>query len=588
MARNTLSALFVLPLAVSLFAALPGAVFAAPPDWAPDRLLVQPRAGVSDAQASREFADQGAEIVDLIPAVDTFVLHVPAARLATIEKALARSPRFKSVGRDYLRYLQTTPNDYWYPSQWHLTKIQAPNAWGVTTGSTGVTIAVIDSGVSAVNDLSSKLLPGINLIDGGTDVTDGFNHGTPVAGIAGASTNNGTGVAGISWLSSILPVKVYGNTGATTCSAITNGIIWAADHGAKVINMSFAGPTACSGESSAIDYAWNRGAVLVAAAGNDGTTTPTYPAAYNNVIAVASTESDDSLSSFSNRGNWLSVAAPGRGLYTTYNNGAYTGASGTSAAAPVVSGIAALVLSANPALTNAQVTSIIEQSADDLGVAGFDSSFGWGRVNAYRAVVAATGSTIPAPDTLPPTASISSPLPGATLAGTATVSVSASDDVGVAKVDLYIDGAVFRTDTVAPFSFSWDTSTSANGAHTLRAVASDATGNAGSSADVSVTVNNVSTDSTPPSAVITSPAGGSKIGKSVQIKVSATDEVLVQRVDVSVDGALVGSASCSSSTCSVSIAWNPRKAATGAHILSAAAYDGAGNVGRSPLVTIYK
>src|SRR5262249_30516093 len=244
----------------------------------------------------------------------------------------------------HLRYLQaTTPNDYWYPGQWHLPKIGAPQAWDFTVGNPNVVIAIIDGGAAAVPDLTPKLLPGINIIEGGTDTTGDEGHGTAVSGIAAAATNNSIGVAGVAWLSNILPVRVY-SAGATTCSAITSGIVWAADHGARVINMSFGGPSQCSGEKSAIDYAWGKGAVLVAAAGNEGSSTPDYPAAYSNVMAVASTEPDDSHTPSSNYGSWLSVAAPGANLWTTYRNGGYSGFSGTSAATPVVSGVAALVL----------------------------------------------------------------------------------------------------------------------------------------------------------------------------------------------------------------------------------------------------
>jgi subtilisin family serine protease len=557
-------------------------------DWEPGQLLVQPKAGVADQVLATVFASHNARALDHIPQVDTFVLGVPPDQLETVELSLSRSPHFRSVSRNYLRYLQAaTPNDYWYPGQWHLPKIQAPDAWSITVGNADVVIAVVDGGAAAVPDLLPKLLPGINIIEGGTDTSDGGGHGTAVSGVAAAATGNSIGVAGVAWLNNILPVKVYTSTGTTTCSAITNGIVWAADHNADIVNMSFGGPSPCSAEKSAVDYAWSKGAVLVAAAGNDAVNTPYYPAAYSNVIAVASTDADDTLSSFSNYGSWLSVAAPGRNLWTTYANGSYSGFSGTSAAAPVVSGIAGLVRSANPALSNSQVKAIIEQTADDLGAPGFDPVYGWGRVNAYKAVLAAVG-TPPPPDSTPPSTSITSPSSGATVSGTTTVSVSASDNVGVTAVGLYLDGALLATDTSPPFSFVWDTTAVNDGTHSLQALASDAAGNSATSTVVSVMVNNGVAVTTPPTVAITSPADGSTVSKTVKINVSAVDAVQLQRVEAYVDGKMLSSASCVASTCTASFSWNTSKGvAKGMHTISASAYDTAGHKG-SASATVYK
>jgi len=558
-------------------------------DWAPGRLLVQPRAGVPAEALDAIFAEHGADIEDIISEVNTIVLRVSDHALEAIERALSRNPRFKSVSKDYLRYLYTTtPNDYWYPGEWHLQKIQAPQAWDITVGDANVVIAVVDTGVTAVADLAPKLLPGANIVEGGSDTSDAGNHGTPVAGIIAASTNNGIGVAGITWLNNILPVKVYTSTGSTTCSAITKSIVWAADNGAKIINMSFGGPSECSGEKSAVDYAWGKGAVLVAAAGNDSSTTPNYPAAYSNVMAVAATNGYDELASFSNYGSWLSVVAPGGGIYTTYSNGGYATAAGTSAAAPVVSGIAGLVMSANPVLSNSQVKSIIEQNSDDLGTPGYDIYYGWGRVNAYKAVLAALGAAPPPSDTTPPTEAITSPANGATVSGSITVGVSASDNVGVSRVELYIDGVLFATDTTVSYSFAWDTTQSSDGTHTLQAVAYDAASNSEASNIVSIIVNNSVTDATPPSVTIGFPTNGSTVSKMAKIKVKASDNVQMQQVEVYIDGSMIGSAICSASSCSPSFNWNTNGVSRGMHILSADAYDATGNRGVSSPVNVYK
>src|SRR5208282_1934884 len=235
----------------------------------------QARGGVSDKWAARVFSKHGASIIETIPAVHTYVVSVPAQKLDSVRRALAREPQFKSVSKNFARRLQLIPNDYWYPGEWHLPIIEAPQAWDITIGNPNVVIAIVDSGVSPVADLAAKLLPGTNLIDS-TGTED-----------AAASSNNSIGVASIAWLNDILPVKIFNSTGTTTCSAVDNGIIWAADNGASVINMSFSGTSECSGESSAISYAWNKGAMLVAAAGNSSSSTPNYPAAYSNVLAVS-------------------------------------------------------------------------------------------------------------------------------------------------------------------------------------------------------------------------------------------------------------------------------------------------------------
>ena len=603
-------------------------------DWAADQLVVQARGGVSDAQAARVFAKHGAKIIDTIPAVHTYVISVPAGQLDAVRHALARAPQFKSVSKNFARRLQMTANDYWYPGEWHLATIQAPLAWDFTIGNPNVVIAIVDSGVSPVADLASKLIPGINIIDS-TDTSDGLNHGTGVAGIAAAASNNSIGVTGVAWLNDILPVKIFNSSGTTTCSAVDNGIIWAADHGASVINMSFSGASECSGEASAVNYAWNKGAVMVAAAGNSSSSSPNYPAAYADVLGVSATSSNDLFLSSSNYGNWISVAAPGCGIYTTLNNGGYGGSCGTSVAAPIVSGIAGLVISANPGLSNAQVKSIIEQSADDLGAPGYDQYYGWGRVNAYKAVLAATGTAPPPPDTTPPTASITAPSAGASVSATTTVNVAASDNVGVTRVQLYVDGTSLGFDSSTPFSFAWDTTQASNGIHSLQAIAYDAAGNQGSSAVVGVTVSNSSATPTPsptstptqtstptptatstptamptatptsavptptstptpaaapnvPTVSVISPSNGTVVSTTVRIQVSSSDNAPLTQMQTFVDGAMIGSSPCSSMSCTGSFNWNTKKASKGTHSITASAYNSSGMVGTSGAVSVTK
>src|SRR5262249_16969805 len=270
------------------------------------------------------------------------------------------------------------------------------------------------------------------------------------------------------------------------------------------------------------------------------------------------TDSTDHLASWSNSGSNLDLSAPGVSILTTNNGGGYGSWSGTSFSAPIVAGVAALVISTNPALSATEVQDVLKQSADDLGSPGWDTTYGWGRVNAGRAVSLAGGSGSP-PDTTPPSVAFLSPAAGATLSNTVTVEVNASDNVGVANLSLYRDGALIAGGSNASLSYSWNTLASTNGAHTLQAVTTDTSGNT-ASAQINVTVNNV-TDTTAPSIVITSPANGATVSRTFSVTVSVTDDVGVVRVELYVDGRLTSTSTSSPFTTS----WNPRKAASGAH-----------------------
>jgi subtilisin family serine protease len=281
--------------------------------------------------------------------------------------------------------------------------IDAPEAWGLHTGDLGsVTIAIIDSGVDPHLEFGTRLVPGTNtdnpLIDPPL-TTDGCPHGTHVAGIAAASGNNGRGVAGVTWGAYIMPVRVLGTPNGCSggIAALADGIKWAADHGAQIGNMSLQYYGLDLNEytilSNAINYAHDRGMLLIAAAGN----TPNgpsiayvaYPARLPNCMAVSATNNRDILASFSHYGNEVDVCAPGENIYSTWVNNGYTWSSGTSMATPHVSGLAALVKSYVPALTNVDIELILDRSADDLGPAGWDNHYGFGRINAYQALLTA-------------------------------------------------------------------------------------------------------------------------------------------------------------------------------------------------------
>ncbi|GIE80719.1 hypothetical protein Aph02nite_66690 [Actinoplanes philippinensis] len=285
--------------------------------------------------------------------------------------------------------------------QWDLTKLKADQAWKRSTGA-GVTVAVVDTGVDATHpDLAGHVLDGYDAITDRTGpVTDDHGHGTHVAGTIAAVTGNGVGVAGLAPDARILPVKVLGANGGGNMSDIAEGIIWAADHGAQIINMSLGSTTKVAAVSNAVSYARSKGVTVVAAVGNSrqSGSPVSYPAADPGVIGVAGTDANDRIGTYSNAGNYVDVAAPGTDILSTYparRGPGYKQMSGTSMASPHVAAAAALLKSANPALTADQIETTLEKTAVDLGAAGFDNDFGNGRIDPAAALASLTPVTTP-------------------------------------------------------------------------------------------------------------------------------------------------------------------------------------------------
>jgi subtilisin family serine protease len=278
--------------------------------------------------------------------------------------------------------------------QWDLEKINAPAAWSRTLAN-AVLVAVVDTGVDGTHpDLGDNVADGydaINDAEGGA--TDENGHGTHVAGTIAAKAGNGEGIVGVAPEARILPVKVLDGEGSGYDSDIAEGIVWAADAGAQVINLSLGGPDQSEAISEAVDYARGKNAVVIAAAGNsreEGSPVE-YPAADEGVIAVAATDDQDEVAEFSNAGDYVDVAAPGTGIMSTVPGGEYEKASGTSMAAPHVAGVAALMVGYRSSLTPDQVEEFLESSAFDLGDEGFDNDYGNGRINANSALDAIDG-----------------------------------------------------------------------------------------------------------------------------------------------------------------------------------------------------
>lgn len=284
------------------------------------------------------------------------------------------------------------PNDSLYSEyQWNLPSIETEKGWDVSKGSDQVIIAVLDTGVQSNHpDLKGKLIKGTNIVDESAAPDDDVGHGTHVSGIIGATVNNGEGVAGLSWYNKIMPVKVLDSSGAGSTYSVAQGIIWAVDHGAKVINMSLGNYAQADFLHDAIKYAYDHDVVMIAASGNDNTDRPGYPAAYPEVFAVAATDSNKEKASFSNYGDYIDVAAPGDNIASTYPGSQYAALSGTSMASPHVAALAGLIRSVNPELSNVEVMELMRKTSIDLGAKGKDDYFGYGEIDIDKALQAAS------------------------------------------------------------------------------------------------------------------------------------------------------------------------------------------------------
>lgn len=288
------------------------------------------------------------------------------------------------------------PNDLLYSKyQWNLPIIETEAGWGVGKGSKNVIVAVVDTGADSNHpDLQGRLLNGYNVVDPSSPPMDDVGHGTHVTGIISALVNNNQGVAGMTWYNPVMPVKVLDETGAGNTYNVAQGIIWAADHGAKVINMSLGNYADANFLHDAIKYAYNKDVVLIAASGNDNSEEPGFPAAYPEVFAVAAADSAKQKASFSNYGDYIDVTAPGVNIASTYMHSQYAALSGTSMASPHVTALAALIRSTNPALKNTEVMEIMRKTAEDLGTPGKDKYYGYGQIDVVKALQEAQGITI--------------------------------------------------------------------------------------------------------------------------------------------------------------------------------------------------
>ncbi len=458
-----------------------------------DELIVETQDGTSVGDLAATLSSQGVvskfeKSLDAEDPSGPVVLRVPAERIDAVQAALGQNPKVKSVSKNYIYTADAVPDDPLYAQQWALSKIGAPAGWDVTRGSQDVVIAVLDSGVLTTHtDLAVKLVAGYNAYSKNTDTTDVFGHGTEVAGVAGAVTGNGIGVAGLAWNNMIMPVRITDAKGFGYSSTISTGLRWAVNHGAKVMNISFSQIVGDSAIEAAAKYVRSKGGLVVAAAGNCGCLDHTADSP--NILSVAATDSRDQSAGFTSTGSFVDLSAPGVSIYSTVASGGYAAVSGTSFSSPLTAALAALIFSIDPSFTPDEVETILIQNADHLGSAGRNIQFGWGRINAAKSLLAAA-ALVEGRDITPPVVALTSPSDDDVVKGTVLLSADAVDDTGVANVEFLVDGDPVGDQTTAPFRFSWNSTTISDGSHTLEAQATDGSGNLGVSVSVTVIVAN--------------------------------------------------------------------------------------------------
>src|SRR5829696_8213641 len=345
------------------------------------RYIVTFASGVSGEEQAADVAAAGASDVSVIPALRMRAVDATDSAIA----ALTSSPDVARVEADHVRDVQAEPTDPEYGNQWSLPRIGWDQVHDSVFPFGSATVAVLDTGVDASHpDLAGQLVPGTSVLDGSDGSADPNGHGTWMAGIVAAATDNSIGISGIGYAGvRVMPVTVLGADGTGQDSDIISGVIHAADHGADVVLMSFSNPGFSQALQAAIDYAWSRGVVVVAATGNDGSSVATFPAGDRGVVGVSSTDFNDALDLSSNYGTDTFLAAPGVGIETTATGGGYATISGTSAAAAEVAGAAALLRASSFGLTNGVIVGRLARNADP---AGTSSETGNGRLNLARAI----------------------------------------------------------------------------------------------------------------------------------------------------------------------------------------------------------
>ncbi len=488
------------------------------PKWAPGEIIVKFNPGTPENVIANLNSKHGTSVLYTSPFAGFKRLRIPRGRtLAQMVEIYKRNPNVEYAEPNFIAHAFWAPNDTYYSLQWHLENaeyggINMESAWDEGTGHTSVIVAVIDTGV-AYEDYEEFVdnpgrgrdywityqqapdLAGTNFVDGYDFVNDDEHpnddegHGTHVTGTIAQSTDNTIGVAGVAFDTSIMPVKVLDSSGSGTYADIADGIYYAADNGAKIINMSLGGASGSTTLEDAVAYAYGKGVTIVCASGNDGSaTTVSYPAAYDAYcIAVGATRYDEAVAYYSNGGPSLDLTAPGGDIYVDQNGDGYADGvlqqtfgdnrtdwgywfyQGTSMAAPHVSGVAALLIANDVATTPDEVREALQSTAEDKGAAGWDTEYGWGIVDAYAAL------TYNQEPNDPPVADAGGPY------------------TGIEDIAITFSGSVSSDPDDDPLTYKWNFGDGSTGA----GVSPTHTYTAGGTYIVTLVVNDGKADSTP-------------------------------------------------------------------------------------------
>ncbi|MCS1352536.1 S8 family serine peptidase [Mechercharimyces sp. CAU 1602] len=381
--KSTIALLTTLGLAFTLPFSQPSAVEATEKNSSAE-IIVKFKDDTSSMSKKSLHKSETANILSQNNTLDFDVVEVEGESVAEAIKDYEKMAQVEYAEPIITYSADWTPDDPYYRSgQYGPQNMQLPAAWEITRGNSGVIVAVIDSGVEANHpDLQGQVIQGYDYIDNDPDASDVHGHGTHVAGTVAASTNNRIGVAGVAPNVKIMPVRVLNDEGYGTNEQVANGILYAVNNGADVINMSLGDPEPSQLIEDAVNYAWSKGVVIVASAGNKSTNKPNYPGTYDRSIAVAALDENDRIANFSNYGDWVDVAAPGVDILSTTIGGGYGEKSGTSMAAPHVAGVAALL--ASQGMSHTEIRAALESTADHIPNTG--NLWIHGKVNALKAL----------------------------------------------------------------------------------------------------------------------------------------------------------------------------------------------------------
>lgn len=538
-------------------------------DLAAEQIVVRYKPQADTIQLNSAIAQAGASIRDEVKPLRMKVLKVRQADRQRVLDRLKADPRVEFAEPDVLTQGDVTrPNDPEYAKQWSWPTTLTDLLWDKQKGGNMV-VAVVDSGINASHpEFAGKLVAGYDYINNDDTPEDEHSHGTAVAGVIGALTNNSSGVAAGCWGCRIMPLKVLDATNSALSSNIAKAVTFAADNGAKIINISLSGSGTSAAEEAAVTYAVGKGVIVVTSAGNESNDESRRPARYPNVISVAGTNQADGLASYSSFGETVDIAAPGTARTTDYDSDGFVDIQGTSFAAPTVSAILATLWTAFPNASPASLRQAILSTADTC----CDGKIPGGRINAIKAynVLAGTQNA----DTVKPSVNFASPAAGASINGPSVpLVVTATDNVGVAKVHMQIRGGSPTVSLSAPYVFSWNSVSASDGEYIITATAYDAAGNEASVTRTLIVNNTTPTDTTKPSLSLTAPADGATVSGTVQIGAETADANGIAKVDFFVDSSLQAIDISSP----YSFNWNTASVPNGQHSFRVRSHDATGN-----------